>query len=107
MDNLLARILELEGLLEKEGNSHLDHGGDSRKGHHDHEGNAQSSSSSSCGGGKGGGEEKSRGGWMPKVATVITAVYERKWDYVKKLCDRMYNESPTLQKLVDQKLSWT
>ena len=106
VDNLLARIFELEGLLEDEGKSHPDHESGSHKGHHDHGGNA-SSSSSSGGGGKGGGEEKSRGGWMPKVATIITAVYERKWDYVKKLADRMYDDSPMLRKLVDQKLTWT
>ena len=96
---LAARIMELENLLaDAQGEV------DRLKGHC---GKSSSSSSQQCGGKGGGKGEQSRAGWMPKVATVVTAVYEKKSNYVKKLCDRMYHESPTLKKLVDTKLSWT
>ena len=45
----------------------------------------------------------SRGGWMPKVAALIIAVYGQKKHEVRRLCDAYYNSSRQLQQLVDNK----
>ena len=107
VDKLLNRILDLEAQLD----AALPQGKSSSSSSH-HESSASSShqggGKGDQGGGKGDeGDNKNRAGWMPKVATLVTAVYEKKWNYVNKLCDRMYKESPTLKKLVDTKMSWT
>ena len=46
---------------------------------------------------------KSRGGWMPKTASLIVAV-RTSWDYAKLVADRFTNESWALHDLVEHKL---
>ena len=41
---------------------------------------------------------------MPKVATLVAAIYNNDWEYVEKLARRFYGESQTLASLVDAKL---
>ena len=45
-----------------------------------------------------------RAGWMPKVATLVAAVYNKDWEYVEKLARRYYGESKMLARLVDAKI---
>ena len=51
---------------------------------------------------------KSRGGWMPKMASLAAAVCNKDWGYAKRLVDRYCSESETLNTLVTSKLeqSW-
>ena len=50
------------------------------------------------------GQNAKRGGWMPKVAQMMAAVYSKDWAYAEKLSNRFYEESCALAKLVDMKL---
>ena len=47
---------------------------------------------------------KRRGGWMPKMAQMIAALWNKDYRYVDKLANRFYFGSQPLQKLVDNKL---
>ena len=49
--------------------------------------------------------EKRRGGWMPKMASLASAVYNKDWGYARRLADRFCSESETLNRLVTYKLS--
>ena len=51
---------------------------------------------------------KSRGGWMPKMASLAAAVCNKDWGYAKRLVDRYCSESESLNTLVTSKLeqSW-
>ena len=51
------------------------------------------------------GDLKSRGGWMPKMASLAAAVYNKDWGYAKRLIDRYCSESETLNRLVTYKLA--
>ena len=55
--------------------------------------------------GKGKGEEKgkpSRGGWMPKMAELIAALYAGQEDLVNRLADKLCHESKLLNNLVEK-----
>ena len=47
---------------------------------------------------------RQHGGWMPKMAQMIAALWNKDWWYVDKLANRFYCGSQPLQKLVDHKL---
>ena len=47
---------------------------------------------------------KQHGGWMPKMAQMISALWNNDYRYVDKLANRFYCGSTPLQKLVDHKL---
>ena len=47
-------------------------------------------------------EQKNSGGWGPKVAELVVAVYMEKWQHVQTLATKYYNNSPTVKWLADQ-----
>ena len=95
IDELLTKIVQLESeLAERDGDDPVD------TQQHDH-----GKSASSSGGGKG--YQQKRSGWVPKVSIMLSAIFNKDWDYVKKIADKWYGESAILRKLVDQKANWT
>ena len=50
------------------------------------------------------GTMKHRGGWLPKMAQLITALWQDNMDYAHKLANRFCNESWMLNDLVQKKI---
>ena len=50
--------------------------------------------------GKGAPREAKRGGWLPKVAKLVKAVWEENLAHALRLCDQYMKESPTLRNIV-------
>ena len=48
---------------------------------------------------------KNRGGWLPKMAPLGAAIYNDDWKLAKQLMDKYWDESPTLQGLIQSILN--
>lgn len=48
---------------------------------------------------------KNRGGWLPKMAPLGAAIYNDDWKLAKQLMDKYWDESPTLQGLIQNILN--
>ena len=56
--------------------------------------------------GKGKGKKGQHGGWIPRVAQLIVAIYKKDWAYAETLANRFYYGWPGLKKVVDMKLRY-
>jgi hypothetical protein len=87
-----------EGTFEPDDGKYNDdeHGGNAE---HDGGGNADDE------GGKGKGQQTRRGGWMPKMAALISAIWRHDKAETQKLCNEYYHASFTLKRIVDSRLN--
>ena len=100
VNKLFEKISDLEGALAR-----AQAGGDG--GHAEGHASAHASSSAGRAGEAEAPRIPSRGGWMPKMASMCSAIYKGDHDYARKLADRFTNESPMLHQLVEGKKWWT
>ena len=90
------RKVKCKPMDDSKDNDDDDHGGNDE---HDEGGNAEDE------GGKGKGHQTRRGGWMPKMGALISAIWRHDNNEALKLCSEYYNASFTLKRIVDARLN--